>query len=67
MSKKLTDHRTAQTVGTRELKFRHRIGRHWSIETPTKNFAVAAVVRAVGATGAFIFQPISMELKYVVH
>jgi len=29
--------------------------------------AVAAVVRAVGATGAFIYQPISMEFKYVLY
>jgi len=31
------------------------------------DFAVAAVVRAVGAAGAFICQPISMKFKYVVY
>jgi len=30
------------------------------------NFAVAAAVRAVGAAGAFIYQPISMEFRYVL-
>jgi len=31
------------------------------------DFAVAAVVRAVGAAGAFISQPISVNFKYVVY
>jgi len=35
MSKELTDQRTSQTVGTRELKFRDRIG--IGIWTSTKN------------------------------
>jgi len=29
------------------------------------DFAVAAVVRAVDAAGAFIYQPIGLELKYL--
>jgi len=31
------------------------------------DFAVAAVVRAVGAAGAFIYQPISINFNYVVY
>jgi len=58
--------RTAQMVRAREVKFEDRIG--IGIWTCTRtDFAVVAVVRAVSAARAFIYQHISMEFKYFVY